>query len=281
MNKLQIYDRVKFSGSLTGTGALSVSSAEAGFQAPADTGAAEAEWWPFLIHDEATDDWELGIYQEQTNFNLSFDRSSAQVVLASSNSGSAVNFGSGALTTVVVSLVDPALLVEAPQRYFDISSGTINAVGALRSHGGLTTRFPLVSAAFDGFVDGLAAEAATGTQGHVEQIAKTIVTTDATATAVAVFEIPSVPCIVVVEGVAAFQDGSGNSRAQTFRGCAHYDGSTAELLGTPSITEVANDTSVTAAISVDYSAGLRVVATGVGATTFTWVVNATATYMEV
>lgn len=281
MNKLQIFDRVKSTATAaTATGNIDLDTVVDGFQMPNDTGASQGLWWPMLIEDTSTGDWEVGFYQEQSNFNTEFGRSGNQVVLASSNAGSAVSFSTTA-EALTVSVIDPALFVESPERYVDITSGSIDRTGALYARNDSTTRFPLISTAFAGHVQGLAAQAALGTEGHVEQAVKTITTTDATATAVMVFEIPSAACVVAVQGIAVFQDGSGNSRVQKFEGCAHYDGTTAELLGTPTVTELANDSGVTAAISMDYSSGLRVVATGEAATTFTWGVNATATYVEV
>lgn len=281
MDKLQIFDRVKSTATAaSATGNVSMDSSVQGFLQPADTAVAQGQWWPMLIEDEATGDWEVGFYQEQNNFNTEFGRSGNQVVLASSNAGSAVSF-STASEALTVSVIDPAEFVGNPQQYVSVSAGDIVQRGTLSYPNGNNSRFPLVSSAYVGFVEGQAADIENGaSEGHAETVVAGLATTDATATPVFVFEIPSSACIAFVEGVALMQDDSGNSRVQTFKGCAHYDGSTAELLGTPTVDEEANDGSVTAAISVDYSSGLRVVATGEAATDFSWMVKATVTYLE-
>lgn len=286
MNKLQIYDRIKSTATATSaTGNITLGSSVSGFLQPGDTRAPTGQWWPMLIEDEATGDWEVGFYPEMSNLNTEFGRGGIQVVLASSNDGIAVSF-STASEALTVSVIDPAEFVDSPRRYVDITFGSVNRVGHLAAHNDATTRFPLVTYNYSGFIGGQAAHADfSAGQGHVERVARTLTTTGNTAVDVFTFEIPFSNCIVAVEGTALIQQTSGlmpkNSRAVKFEAAAHYDGSSSELLGTINVTEIANDTGVTATVDSVYAGGLVVRAVGQTGENFTWMVRATATYLEV
>lgn len=287
MNQLQIFDRIKFTGGANALANLTYSGLAgqpAGFDRPADTAAAAGEWWPFLIHDETTDDWEIGLYQETGGSNEEWVRGGSQVVLASSNAGAAVAFTNG--NDLTVSLVDPALLVESPQRLVDVTSGAIDRTGSLLSHNGATTRFPLVSDAYTGHVDGLAAEVPSGShQAHVERVATTLTTSDATPTEAFVFEMPSTvgnTCAIVEATIIASKGGFGGShKVMTLKGCAHEVGGGGHTsLGSTTLTVVADPDTLAATADTYFAGGLVLEVTGEAATDYVWAVNATVTYLE-
>lgn len=280
--KLEIHDRVKFTGNCSGgTGTLSVGSgAVSGFRLPADTGAAEAKYWPFLIHDESNNQWEVGLYFEQTNFNTSWGRSGNQIVLASSNSNSAVNFTNTGTDDLTISLVDPALLVGKSLTTLQLSGATLEALVCMNGKDAPASSYdiPLLQSpanAVEGYVG------PNGTS-HVERCMKRLTTTDDTTTTIATVSLPtSTKNLVFVKAKFLVQSGTDSHVAEG-EIVAHYDGSSYEFIGTPDFTVVEEDAGLNA---VAYNAAMGtgqfdIQVTGIAATTIEWVVALDITAAE-
>lgn len=86
---LVLKDRVKETSTTTGTGTLTLGGAASGFQSFSVIGDGNKTY--YAIVDSATGDWEVGL----GTYTSSGTTLSRDLVLESSNSGSAVNFGSG------------------------------------------------------------------------------------------------------------------------------------------------------------------------------------------
>jgi hypothetical protein len=86
---LVLKDRVKETSTTTGTGTLTLGGAASGFQSFSVIGDGNKTY--YAIVDSATGDWEVGL----GTYTSSGTTLSRDAVLESSNSGSAVNFGSG------------------------------------------------------------------------------------------------------------------------------------------------------------------------------------------
>jgi hypothetical protein len=84
---LVLKDRVKTTTTTTGTGAVTLSTAEVGFQAFSVIGNGNQTY--YTITDNT--DWEVGI----GTYTASGTTLSRDIILESSNSGSAVNWGAG------------------------------------------------------------------------------------------------------------------------------------------------------------------------------------------
>jgi hypothetical protein len=85
---LVLKDRVKESSTTTGTGTLTLGGAASGFQSFAVIGDGNSTY--YAVVDAATGAWEVGI----GTYTSSGTTLSRDVILESSNSGSAVNFAS-------------------------------------------------------------------------------------------------------------------------------------------------------------------------------------------
>jgi hypothetical protein len=86
---LVIADRVKETSTTTGTGTITLAGASAGFQSFAAVGNGNQTF--YTIADQSGTDWEVGI----GTYTASGTTLSRDTILASSNSGSAVNFSAG------------------------------------------------------------------------------------------------------------------------------------------------------------------------------------------
>ena len=86
---LVVKDRVKETTTTTGTGTITLAGAVAGFQAFSVIGNGNTTY--YTIQDPTAGDWEVGI----GTYTSSGTTLSRDVILESSNSGSAVNFGAG------------------------------------------------------------------------------------------------------------------------------------------------------------------------------------------
>jgi hypothetical protein len=86
---LVVKDRVKVTTATTGTGTLTLGSAQAGFQDFSVIGDGNTTY--YTITDAGTGAWEVGI----GTYTASGTTLSRDFVLESSNSGSLVNFGAG------------------------------------------------------------------------------------------------------------------------------------------------------------------------------------------
>lgn len=110
------FDRVSVSSSTTGTGALTLGAATAGFRTFASV-FSNADTMYYVIQDSNNTDWEVGT----GTYNTSGNTLSRTTVLASSNAGSRVNFTSGALT----------VFVDVPAAQLSGSNGSTTGTGAL------------------------------------------------------------------------------------------------------------------------------------------------------
>lgn len=84
-----VKDRVKVTTTTTGTGTLTLGSAATGYQSFSVIGDGNQTY--YTIQDATAGDWEVGI----GTYTSSGTTLSRDVILESSNSGSAVNFGAG------------------------------------------------------------------------------------------------------------------------------------------------------------------------------------------
>jgi hypothetical protein len=84
-------DRVKETSTTTGTGTLDLAGAETGFQGFV-AGAGDGARVAYAIKHQSADEWETGI---GTVTDAATDTLSRDIILSSSNSGSAVNFSAG------------------------------------------------------------------------------------------------------------------------------------------------------------------------------------------
>jgi len=84
-----VKDRVKETTTTTGTGTITLAGVVSGFQSFAAIGDGNQTF--YTIYDSVAGDWEVGI----GTYTSSGTTLSRDVVLESSNSGSAVNFGAG------------------------------------------------------------------------------------------------------------------------------------------------------------------------------------------
>lgn len=87
---LVLADRVLETSTTTGTGTFSLSGASPGFQS-FSSGIGDGNSTYYTITDATSGAWEVGI----GTYTLSGSTLSRDVILASSNSGSAVNFAAG------------------------------------------------------------------------------------------------------------------------------------------------------------------------------------------
>jgi len=293
-SRIAIHDRIKFVSEVGGTaGTINPPSFDVentrvdGFLIPSDTTEPGASLWPFLIEDEATGDWELGLFLEQftsgSSTNANWDRGSSQT-LASSNDGARVDFGTAANRTIT--LVDPALLVSKGYLEVEHDSGFPLSIESINRLQGVVIPsgyvFPCVQAP---------ANAVTGQLGegrcHTETSIKRAQTTNATTADVAAFSASTTSrFIMFVEVVVLAQRTSGSapfpSKVITIRAATRDNGSGEALVGTISTTVEAEDAALSSATAAVVFSGnfTRVQVTGLATTNIDWTAKTTVTYME-
>jgi hypothetical protein len=101
---LVLKDRVKETSTTTGTGALTLGGAASGFQSFAVIGDGNTTY--YAVVDAATGAWEVGI----GTYTSSGTTLSRDVILESSNSGSAVNFAAGSKDVFVTYPAERAVI---------------------------------------------------------------------------------------------------------------------------------------------------------------------------
>ena len=121
---LVLKDRVKETSTTTGTGTLTLGGAAAGFQSFSVIGDGNTTY--YAIVDSATGDWEVGL----GTYTSSGTTLSRDIVLESSNSGSAVDFAANAKDVFVTYPAERAVV--GGMGYIEnaatvTSSSTINA----------------------------------------------------------------------------------------------------------------------------------------------------------
>jgi hypothetical protein len=131
---LVVKDRVKETTSTTGTGALSLSGAAAGFQSFAVIGNGNTTY--YTITEPSTSAWEVGL----GTYTSSGTTLARTTVLSSSNGGSAVNFAAG-VKDVFVTYPAVAALSTLSDRGTGVTSTYVSTVAV----GGTTFAQPAVS----------------------------------------------------------------------------------------------------------------------------------------
>ena len=142
---LVLKDRVKETSTTTGTGTLTLGGAAAGFQSFSVIGDGNTTY--YAIVDSATGDWEVGL----GTYTSSGTTLSRDIVLESTNSGSAVDFAANAKDVFVTYPAERAVV--GGMGYVEnaatvTSSSTINAGhnaisgGPVTIAGGVTVQVP-------------------------------------------------------------------------------------------------------------------------------------------
>ena len=119
-----VADRVKETTTSTGTGTINLAGAEAGFQSFV-TGVGNGNTTYYAIIDASNETWEVGV---GTVTDADPDTLSRDTILASSNAGSAVNFGAGEKSVFVTQPSDKAVYLDSSgQLVIDGTSVTATA----------------------------------------------------------------------------------------------------------------------------------------------------------
>ena len=79
----EVYNRIKFNTTTSGTGNITVGTAVSGYQLPAAGGASDGEYLSYVIEDGTA--WEIGVGQYQTS-GPTLTRSSAGLIQSSTGS---------------------------------------------------------------------------------------------------------------------------------------------------------------------------------------------------
>jgi hypothetical protein len=128
---LVIKDRVKESSTTTGTGAFSLAGAGAGFVGFSTIGDGNTTY--YAIVSQTPGEWEVGV----GTYTASGSTLSRDSVLASSNSGSLVDFTAGVKDVFVTYPADRAVATDLTQtltnKTIDITSNTLTGVAPLAS----------------------------------------------------------------------------------------------------------------------------------------------------
>lgn len=232
---------------------------------------------PLLIQNaDLPAEWELGLYSTD---GLGISRGGgADRVLASSNSGSPVNFTAGSNKNVL--LVNPAFFALAENYHYTNTSSPPR----LRSLFGVDipsgyTAFPILEtvAAVRGIY------CAGG--GHEEAGLSRVQTTDDASTQLvsATLDVAGAASLRV-DVVATESSGTApfDSKHVAVVAAAVNNGSGVALVGSPSITVIGEAAGLSAAtVSVDVSgSSVRVMVAGIAATTIEWVAKASITFVD-
>jgi hypothetical protein len=137
---LVLKDRVKVTTTTTGTGTLTLGAAQQGFQSFSVIGDGNTTY--YTINDAATGDWEVGI----GTYTASGTTLSRDVILESSNSNSAVNFGAGDKIVFVTYPAEKSVDIDTPQTLTNKTiSGASNTITNLPLSTAVTGTLPIAN----------------------------------------------------------------------------------------------------------------------------------------
>lgn len=125
---LVLKDRVKETTTTTGTGTLTLAGAATGFQSFSVIGNGNTTY--YCIVDSAAGSWEVGI----GTYTSSGTTLSRDTILESSNSGSAVNFGSGSKDVFVTYPAELAVSTASIKIPFYTSSGSADTISLVNGN---------------------------------------------------------------------------------------------------------------------------------------------------
>ena len=142
---LVLKDRVKETTTTTGTGTLTLAGAATGFQSFSVIGNSNTTY--YTIVDSSAGAWEVGV----GTYTSSGTTLSRDTILESSNSGSAVNFGSGSKDVFCTYPAEKAVSIDNIQKYLSVTTYggtvvqviTVNGYLSILTFGGSTSNIPL------------------------------------------------------------------------------------------------------------------------------------------
>lgn len=142
---LVLKDRVKETTTTTGTGTLTLAGAATGFQSFSVIGDGNTTY--YCVVDSSAGAWEVGV----GIYTSSGTTLSRTTILESSNSGSAVNFGSGSKDVFVTYAAEKAVSTDNIQKYLSVTTyggttvqvATANGYLPILTFGGSTTNIPV------------------------------------------------------------------------------------------------------------------------------------------
>ena len=125
---LVIADRVKETTTTTGTGTVTLAGAATGFQSFSVIGNGNTTY--YCIAGQGTSEWEVGI----GTYTSSGTTLARTTILASSNSGSAVNFSAGTKDVFVTYPAEKSVNQDSSGNV-TVSTGTLTATALIASNG--------------------------------------------------------------------------------------------------------------------------------------------------